>query len=97
MKNVFNVCGARPSFINNVDSPRAAAKVVDALRLLAGYFPVVLPIHPRTRESFAGVGLLESELRNIRAGTFKRRTVRPLWDDQAAERIVDDVETYLSP
>jgi UDP-N-acetylglucosamine 2-epimerase (non-hydrolysing) len=46
----------RPS---NVDSRQSAAKVVDALRLLARYFPVVLPLHPRTRDSFARFGLLD--------------------------------------
>lgn len=46
----------RPS---NVDSKDSAAKVVDALRLLAGFFPVVLPIHPRTRESFDRFGFLD--------------------------------------
>ena len=46
----------RPS---NVDSREAAAKVIDALRLLASHFPVVLPIHPRTRESFRRFGFLD--------------------------------------
>ena len=46
----------RPS---NVDSKDSAAKVVDALRLVAGFFPVVLPIHPRTKESFDRFGFLD--------------------------------------
>jgi len=46
----------RPS---NVDSKDSAGKVVDALRLVAGFFPVVLPIHPRTKESFDRFGFLD--------------------------------------
>ena len=46
----------RPS---NVDSKDSAVKVVDALRLMAGFFPVVLPIHPRTKESFDRFGFLD--------------------------------------
>lgn len=46
----------RPS---NVDSKESASKVVDALRLVAGFFPVVLPIHPRTKESFDRFGFLD--------------------------------------
>ncbi len=46
----------RPS---NVDSKESAAKVVDALRLVARFFPVVLPIHPRTKESFDRFGFLD--------------------------------------
>jgi UDP-N-acetylglucosamine 2-epimerase (non-hydrolysing) len=159
----------RPS---NVDSKDSAAKVVDALRVLAGFLPTVLPIHPRTKASFerfgfldvlAGVaglhlvepmgyfdfiGLVEqsrvvvtdsggiqeettylgvpcltmrhnserpstvslgtnvligsdlerlrSELENISAGRFKKGSVPPLWDGRAAERIVADVEAFLS-
>lgn len=45
----------RPS---NVDSKEAAAKVVEALHMLASFFEVVLPIHPRTRESFDRFGFL---------------------------------------
>jgi UDP-N-acetylglucosamine 2-epimerase (non-hydrolysing) len=160
----------RPS---NVDSRQSAAKVVDALRMLAEFFPVVLPIHPRTRESFdrfgylsvlastrglhlveplgyfdfiglvepcrvvvtdsggiqeettylgvpcltmrenserpstitlgtnlligSDLGRLRIELENVRAGRFKRGSVPPLWDGKAAERIVTDIETFLSP
>lgn len=159
----------RPS---NVDSKDSAAKVVDALRLLAGFFPVVLPIHPRTKESFERFGFLHalaatpslhlvepmgyfdfiglvepsrvvvtdsggiqeettylgvpcltmrenserpstisigtnlligsdlarlrSELENISAGRFKRGSVPPLWDGRTAERIVADIEAFLS-
>jgi UDP-N-acetylglucosamine 2-epimerase (non-hydrolysing) len=159
----------RPS---NVDSMRSAAKVVEAIRVLAAYFPVVFPLHPRTRESFDRFGLLESlaatpglrlvdpmgyfdfiglvescsavvtdsggiqeettylgvpcltmrenserpstislgsnlligadldrlrsELNKIAAGTFKRGSVPPLWDGKAAERIVADIESFLS-
>ena len=159
----------RPS---NVDSKESAARVVDALRRVAGFFPVVLPIHPRTRESFRQFGFLEalaaspgihlveplgyfdfiglvsqckvvvtdsggiqeettylgipcltmrqnterpstvsvgtnvligsdadrleSELGNIAAGRFKKGSVPPLWDGRAAERIVADIEAFLS-
>jgi len=159
----------RPS---NVDSKDSAGKVVDALRLVAGFFPVVLPIHPRTKESFARFGFLDvlaatpglqlvepmgyfdfiglvkqckvvvtdsggiqeettylgvpcltmrenserpstisvgtnlligsdlerlkSELENISAGKFKRGSVPPFWDGRTAERIVADIEAFLS-
>jgi len=159
----------RPS---NVDSKESAAKVVDALRLVARFFPVVLPIHPRTKESFDRFGFLDvlartpglqlvepmgyfdfiglveqckvvvtdsggiqeettylgipcltmrenserpstisvgtnlligsdlerlgSELENISAGKFKKGSVPPLWDGGTAERIVADIEAFLS-
>jgi UDP-N-acetylglucosamine 2-epimerase (non-hydrolysing) len=159
----------RPS---NVDSRDSAAKVVDALRLLAEFFPVVLPIHPRTKESFDRFGFLHalaatpalhlvepmgyfdfiglvepcrvvvtdsggiqeettylgvpcltmrenserpstisigtnlligsdlqrlrSELENISAGRFKQGSVPPLWDGRTSERIVADIEEFLS-
>ncbi len=159
----------RPS---NVDSKESAAKVVDALRLVARFFPVVLPVHPRTKESFDRFGFLDvlaatpglqlvepmgyfdfiglvepckvvvtdsggiqeettylgipcltmrenserpstisvgtnlligsdlerlgSELENISAGTFKKGSVPPLWDGGTAERIVADIERFLS-
>jgi UDP-N-acetylglucosamine 2-epimerase (non-hydrolysing) len=159
----------RPS---NVDSKDSAAKVVDALRLVARFFPVVLPIHPRTKESFDKFGLLAvlaatsglrlieplgyfdfiglveqcgvvvtdsggiqeettylgvpcltmrenserpstisigtnlligsdlallmSELENISAGKTKKGSVPPLWDGRTAERIVADIEAFLS-
>jgi UDP-N-acetylglucosamine 2-epimerase (non-hydrolysing) len=159
----------RPS---NVDSKHSAGKVVDALRLVAGFFPVVLPIHPRTKESFDRFGFLDvlaetpglklvepmgyfdfiglvkqckvvvtdsggiqeettylgvpcltmrenserpstisvgtnlligsdlerlkSELENISAGKFKKGSVPPFWDGRAAERIVADIEAFLS-
>jgi UDP-N-acetylglucosamine 2-epimerase (non-hydrolysing) len=159
----------RPS---NVDSRNSASRVVDALRLLAGFCPVVFPVHPRTRESFERFGLLSAldacpaihlveplgyfdfiglvercsvvvtdsggiqeettylkvpcltmrenserpstisigtnlligsdlerlgaELDNIAAGRFKRGAVPPLWDGKTAERIVADMEAYLS-
>ena len=60
----------RPS---NVDSRESAAKVVHALRLVAGFFPVVLPIHPRTRESFRRFGFLDAL-----AATPGLRLVEPL-------------------
>jgi len=47
----------RPS---NVDSNESAAKVVGALRLVARFFPVVIPVHPRTKESFDRFGFLDS-------------------------------------
>jgi UDP-N-acetylglucosamine 2-epimerase (non-hydrolysing) len=159
----------RPS---NVDSRNSASRVVDALRLLAGFCPVVFPVHPRTRESFDRFGLLSAlaacpgvhlveplgyfdfiglvercrvvvtdsggiqeettylkvpcltmrenserpstisigtnlligsdlerlraELENISSGRFKRGAVPPLWDGEAAERIVADIEAFLS-
>ena len=159
----------RPS---NVDSKESAAKVVGALRLVAGFFPVVLPIHPRTKESFGRFGFLDvlaatpglhlvepmgyfdfiglvepcrvvvtdsggiqeettylnvpcltmrenserpstiavgtnlligsdldrlrSELENISAGKFKQGSVPPFWDGRTAERIVADIEAFLS-
>jgi UDP-N-acetylglucosamine 2-epimerase (non-hydrolysing) len=159
----------RPS---NVDSRHSAARVVEALRLLEEFFPVVFPIHPRTRQSFDRFGLLRalaacphvhlveplgyfdfiglieacklvvtdsggiqeettylkipcltmrenserpstiaigtnvligsdlerlrSELENIASGKFKRGSVPPLWDGKAAERIVADIEAFVS-
>ena len=159
----------RPS---NVDSKDSAAMVVGALCLVARYFPVVLPVHPRTRESFQRFGFLDllaatpgfrlvepmgyfdfiglvarcklvltdsggiqeettylgipcltmrenterpsttsvgtniligsdlerlgSELENIAADKFKTGSVPPLWDGRTAERIVADIEAFLS-
>jgi len=159
----------RPS---NVDSKDSAGKVVDALGLIAGFFPVVFPIHPRTRESFDKFGFLDvitatpgvqlvepmgyfdfiglvkhcrvvvtdsggiqeettylgipcltmrenserpatiqrgtnvligsdlrrlkSELQKVIAGEFKKGSVPPFWDGRTAERIVADIEAFLS-
>ena len=159
----------RPS---NVDTRESAAKVVEALCLVARFLPVVLPIHPRTRESFRQFGFLDvltatpgfhlvepmgyfdfiglvaqcklvvtdsggiqeettylgipcltmranterpstvsvgtnvligsdldrlrSEIENIGADKFQRGSVPPLWDGNAAERIVADIEAFLS-
>jgi UDP-N-acetylglucosamine 2-epimerase (non-hydrolysing) len=159
----------RPS---NVDSRDSASRVVDALRLLAGFCPVVFPVHPRTRDSFerfvllsalaacpgvhlvepmgyfdfiglversrvvvtdsggiqeettylkvpcltmrenserpstisigtnlligSDLGRLGAELENISSGRFKPGAVPPLWDGKAAERIVADLEAFLS-
>lgn len=159
----------RPS---NVDSSSSAARVVDALHLLADFCPVVFPVHPRTRQSFDRYGLLAAlasrpdvhlveplgyfdfiglvercrvvvtdsggiqeettylkvpcltmrenserpstisigtnvligsdlgrlgaELTNISTGKFKRGSVPPLWDGRTAERIVTDLEAFLS-
>ena len=159
----------RPS---NVDSQESAAKVVDALRLIASFLPVILPIHPRTKESFGRFGFLNllaatpglqlvepmgyfdfiglveqcrvvvtdsggiqeettylgipcltmranserpstisvgtnlligsdlerlrSELENVCAGRFKKGSVPPYWDGRTAERIVADIEAFLS-
>lgn len=159
----------RPS---NVDAIESAAKVVDALRLVARYFPVVLPIHPRTKESFRRFGFMDSltaisglqlvepmgyfdfiglveqcrvvvtdsggiqeettylgvpcltmrenserpstilvgtniligsdlerlrlELENISAGRFKKGSVPLFWDGRTADRIVADLESFLS-
>jgi UDP-N-acetylglucosamine 2-epimerase (non-hydrolysing) len=159
----------RPS---NVDSRISASRVVDALRLLTEFCPVVFPVHPRTRESFDRFGLLgalaacpgvhlveplgyfdfiglvepcrvvvtdsggiqeettylkvpcltmrenserpstisigtnlligsdlerlSAELENISSGRFKRGSMPPLWDGRTAERIVADIEAFLS-
>ncbi|PYS10456.1 MAG: UDP-N-acetylglucosamine 2-epimerase (non-hydrolyzing), partial [Acidobacteria bacterium] len=39
---------------------------------------------------------LKSELENISAGKFKKGTVPPFWDGRTAERIVADLEAFLS-
>jgi UDP-N-acetylglucosamine 2-epimerase (non-hydrolysing) len=39
---------------------------------------------------------LESELKSISAGRFKKGSVPPFWDGRAAERIVADLEAFLS-
>lgn len=41
----------------NVDTPEAAARLVDALRALAARLPVVLPLHPRGRDRLMAAGL----------------------------------------
>ncbi|MCC7413848.1 MAG: UDP-N-acetylglucosamine 2-epimerase (non-hydrolyzing) [Gammaproteobacteria bacterium] len=46
----------RPS---NVDSEQALTRLVDTLAALCERAPLVLPLHPRTRHSAAGWGLLE--------------------------------------
>ena len=43
----------------NVDTPAAAARLVDALRVLAERLPVVLPLHPRGRATLGAAGLLD--------------------------------------
>ena len=43
----------------NVDTPAAAARLVDALRVLASRLPVVLPLHPRGRTMLGAAGLLD--------------------------------------
>lgn len=43
----------------NVDTPAAAARMVGALRALAGRLPVVLPLHPRGRAMLGAAGLGE--------------------------------------
>ncbi len=43
----------------NVDTPAAAARLVDALRVLAARLPVVLPLHPRGRATLGAAGLLD--------------------------------------
>jgi UDP-N-acetylglucosamine 2-epimerase (non-hydrolysing) len=45
----------------NVDTPDAAVRVVDALAALAKLIPLVIPLHPRGRESLAGAGLVSGE------------------------------------
>jgi UDP-N-acetylglucosamine 2-epimerase (non-hydrolysing) len=42
------------------------------------------------------LGRLNTELENISAGRFKRGSVPPLWDGATAERIVADIEAFLS-
>lgn len=39
---------------------------------------------------------LRSELENISAGRFKKGSVPPFWDGRQAERIVADIEAFLS-
>jgi UDP-N-acetylglucosamine 2-epimerase (non-hydrolysing) len=39
---------------------------------------------------------LKSELENISAGRFKKGSVPPFWDGRAAERIVANIEAFLS-
>ena len=39
---------------------------------------------------------MRSELENISAGKFKQGSVPPFWDGRAAERIVADIEAFLS-
>jgi len=43
----------------NVDTPAAATRLVDALRVLAERLPVVLPLHPRGRQTLGAAGLLD--------------------------------------
>lgn len=43
----------------NVDTPQAAARLVDALRALAQRLPVVLPLHPRGRVTLGAAGLMD--------------------------------------
>ena len=47
----------RPS---NVDEPRALQGVVDIIKHTCKRLPMVLPLHPRTRQALARFGLLES-------------------------------------
>lgn len=44
----------------NVDDPSCAATAVDAVLRASRHVPVVFPMHPRTRQAFAGHGLLAS-------------------------------------
>ena len=39
---------------------------------------------------------LRAELENISSGEFKKGLVPALWDGMAAERIVDDIESFFS-
>jgi UDP-N-acetylglucosamine 2-epimerase (non-hydrolysing) len=45
----------------NVDDPGAAAALVAALTEVASRLPVVLPLHPRGRDSFRAAGLMDVE------------------------------------
>jgi UDP-N-acetylglucosamine 2-epimerase (non-hydrolysing) len=42
------------------------------------------------------LGRLRAELENISSGRFKQGSVPPLWDGRAAQRIVADIEAFLS-
>jgi UDP-N-acetylglucosamine 2-epimerase (non-hydrolysing) len=44
----------RPS---NVDEPESLRRIMDALGEIAGWLPVVFPVHPRTRQRLQGLGL----------------------------------------
>jgi UDP-N-acetylglucosamine 2-epimerase (non-hydrolysing) len=57
----------RPS---NVDDPRALAEILDGLERVARDLPVVLPLHPRTRQSAERAGLADRLAR--------LRTIEPL-------------------
>ncbi len=47
----------RPS---NVDDPAALAPILDALRIVGRRMPVVLPLHPRTRQNMERFGLADT-------------------------------------
>jgi UDP-N-acetylglucosamine 2-epimerase (non-hydrolysing) len=46
----------RPS---NVDDPGAAERVVESLRRVSKEIPILLPLHPRGRETLSGSGLMD--------------------------------------
>ncbi len=48
----------RPS---NVDEPQSLGRIVDALRDIAGWLPVVFPVHPRTRQRLASASATDGE------------------------------------
>ena len=52
----------RPSNVDKIESARA---LIQKIELCCSIFPMVLPIHPRTRKSFSAFGLL-NELSSIR-------------------------------
>ena len=52
----------RPS---NVDDPPAARRVADALNGLSRLLPLVIPLHPRGRDSLADAGLADSDRTRI--------------------------------
>jgi UDP-N-acetylglucosamine 2-epimerase (non-hydrolysing) len=43
----------------NVDTPEAAARVADSLLVAAEILPLIVPLHPRGRESLAAAGLVD--------------------------------------
>lgn len=49
----------------NVDDPEVAAKVVDALVEVSEFVEVVLPLHPRGRQTLESVGLRPSETLHV--------------------------------
>lgn len=72
----------------NTDNPQRLAQIVEALVRLSNHFPVVLPIHPRTRRLLAESGMSE------RLGGVRITDPMPFIDmvalEQAAKVILTD-------